>query len=192
MRQGQYERYLEFAGDIASHITMEEVWNKYGVEPIKRGFVKCPFHNEKTASMKIYPDQRGFHCFGCGKSGDVISFVRELFGLSFIQAVVRIDNDFGLALPLDRQLTPREAHEANKRMKILKAEQEREQAQAEAREAAYWKVFDEWKRLDDNKRDYAPKTMDEEWNPLFVEGLQKLAYQEYLLDCAEIERGSGA
>lgn len=192
MQQRQYERYLGFANDIISRLTMEDVWRKYGTEPIKRGFVKCPFREERTASMKIYPGQRGYNCFGCGKNGDVISFVRELFGISFIQAIVRIDNDFGLALPLDKKVTPKEAHEANRRIKELKDEQNRKKTQAEARETAYWSVFDEWMRLDNNKRDYAPKMINEEWHPLFCEALQKLAYQEYLLDCAESERRAGA
>ena len=51
----------------------------------------------------------------------------------------------------------------------------------------YWDIFGEWVRLDRNKTLCAPKTPDEEWHPLFVEALQKLAYQEYLLDCAESE-----
>ena len=65
----------------------------------------------------------------------------------------------------------------------LNAKREKEQAEEE-----YWKIFDEWKRLDDNKRNYAPKTMEEDWHPLFIEALQKITYQEYLLDMADIRR----
>ena len=46
----------------------------------------CPFHNEKTPSFYVYPENR-FHCYGCGKKGDAISFVMELNGLKFPDAV---------------------------------------------------------------------------------------------------------
>ena len=51
---------------------------------------RCPFHSEgkeKTPSFVVYPDGRGFHCFGCGKNGDSIDFIRSKQGLSFTEAV---------------------------------------------------------------------------------------------------------
>lgn len=182
------EQYSEFAREIVSRLSISDVWAKYCTEPIKRGFVKCPFHDEKSGSMKIYPGTKGFYCFGCGKGGDIIKFVQELFKISFTQAIIRLDNDFGLGLPLDRKLTPREIYAANKRAKEIQAEREHWQAKIRAKETVYWAVFDEWIRLDNNRQDYAPKTIDEELHPLFYEALQKLAHQKYLLDCAEIER----
>ena len=57
------------------------------VKPNPAGFVACPFHNEKTPSLKIYPDNR-WHCFGaCGEGGDVIDFICKLRNLNFIEAV---------------------------------------------------------------------------------------------------------
>lgn len=55
------------------------------------GFAKCPFHDEKTGSMKVYKDNR-YHCFGCGADGDVIDLVMKLAGLGFIPAVRHILN----------------------------------------------------------------------------------------------------
>ena len=49
-------------------------------------------------------------------------------------------------------------------------------------------MFDKWKRLEDNKQKFNPKTPDEELHPLFVEALQKLSYQTYLLDFLETRR----
>ena len=68
-----------------------------------------------------------------------------------------------------------------------KKERERQKQEYEAVKNRYWDIFGEWTRLDRNKTLYAPNTPDEEWHPLYVEALQKLAYQEYLLDCAEME-----
>lgn len=54
-------------------------------QPIKRGQILCPFHNEKTPSCKVYSDH--IHCFGCGKTLDTIGYVMETQGLSFIDSV---------------------------------------------------------------------------------------------------------
>jgi len=49
---------------------------------------KCPFHNEKTGSFVIYPEQNSWYCFGaCGIGGDAISFIQKIKGLSFREAV---------------------------------------------------------------------------------------------------------
>ena len=56
-----------------ANITMQMVATMDGLA-LKGTFAKCPFHSEKTASLKVYPGDRGFHCFGCGKSGSVVNY----------------------------------------------------------------------------------------------------------------------
>jgi hypothetical protein len=57
------------------------------VTPNRAGFILCPFIQEKTPSLKIYPDNR-WYCFGaCGEGGDVIDFIRKLRNLNFIEAI---------------------------------------------------------------------------------------------------------
>src|SRR3954454_14893680 len=58
----------------------------------------CPFHAEKTPSFSINPELGGYHCFGCGAGGDVISFVREIEHLTFVEAVERLAAPTGIAL----------------------------------------------------------------------------------------------
>lgn len=169
---------------IKDRLTMLEVLERYGYDPNKKGFMCCPFHNEKTPSMKIF--EKDYHCFGCGEHGDVITFVQKLFNLSFQEALKKIDVDFVLNLYSDK--TFEELRKSHYQTKQLQAKREREKAEREQSNMEYWAAFDEWKRLEDNKQKFAPKTPDEEWHPLFVEALQKLAYQEYLLDMAEIRR----
>ena len=169
---------------IKERLTMREVLFRYGYEPNNRSFMCCPFHNEKTPSMKIF--EKDYHCFGCGEHGDVITFVQKLFNLSFQEALKKIDIDFGLNLYGDK--TFEELRKSHYQLKQLKAKREREKAERKQSNVEYWAVFDEWKRLDDNKRNYAPKTPDKELHPLFVEALQKLSYQTYLLDCLETRR----
>jgi DNA primase len=58
----------------------------------------CPFHNDLTPSVSINPHRQLFHCFGCGKSGDAITFVREFENLSFSDAVQKLASRAGIAV----------------------------------------------------------------------------------------------
>ena len=59
----------------------------------------CPFHNEKTASFSVNEDKGFFHCFGCGKHGDIISFVMESEHVDFRSAITELADMAGLKLP---------------------------------------------------------------------------------------------
>lgn len=74
----------------------------------------CPFHNEKTPSFHVYDN--GFHCFGCGASGDAISFVMQTQGLDFMEAVTALAAEAGIDVPAP---TPRAAEEARARADIF-------------------------------------------------------------------------
>lgn len=99
--------------ETKARLTMQDVAQHYGFTPNRAGFIKCPFHaGDRTASMKIYPGRRGFHCFACNCGGSVIDFAARLFNLSPLGAVRQLDRDFSLGLPIDRQQTPQERAEA--------------------------------------------------------------------------------
>lgn len=58
----------------------------------KKIYICCPFHSEKTPSFVIFPNNKGFHCFGCGKHGqNAIDFVMAL-GFSFSQAIKELED----------------------------------------------------------------------------------------------------
>ncbi|PIE20402.1 MAG: DNA primase, partial [Proteobacteria bacterium] len=59
----------------------------------------CPFHKEKTPSFHVHRDRQFFYCFGCQTGGDVITFVRELNGYSFIEALRNLAERVGMQLP---------------------------------------------------------------------------------------------
>lgn len=67
--------------EIKKTYSMRDILARYGLHPNKAGFVRCPFHKEKTASMKIYQDS--YYCFGCGASGDIFSFAMRMDGCDF-------------------------------------------------------------------------------------------------------------
>jgi DNA primase len=58
----------------------------------------CPFHQEKTGSFSVSPGKQVFYCFGCGKGGDAITFLRELEHLSYVEAIERLASQAGVAL----------------------------------------------------------------------------------------------
>ena len=62
----------------------------------------CPFHGEKTPSFNVVEDKQFYHCFGCGKSGDVFKFIEEYRGVSFMEAVQIIAERSGIQLAVDK------------------------------------------------------------------------------------------
>lgn len=71
----------------------------------------CPFHNEKSPSFNVNAPKQFFHCFGCGKSGDVISFVSELEGKPFVETVRELARRSGVELP-EPSRSPRDEERA--------------------------------------------------------------------------------
>ena len=78
--------------EIKQNNPMPEVARRYGIEINRVGFCRCPFHAEKTASMKIYA--QSFYCFGCGAGGDVIDFVRLYERCDFKTAFRMLGGEF--------------------------------------------------------------------------------------------------
>ena len=68
--------------DIKANLSIETVLNHYGLKPNKTNHCNCPFHEDTTPSLKIYPKTNTYACFGCGKTGDVIQFIQDKEGLT--------------------------------------------------------------------------------------------------------------
>ena len=83
---------------VKNFLDLAVVLDYYGVQINKKIFTLCPFHSEKTPSFKIDVNKNTYHCFGCGEHGTVIDFVMKYFGLTNIDAVRKLNQDFGLSL----------------------------------------------------------------------------------------------
>src|ERR1041385_7409077 len=79
----------------------------------------CPFHGEKTASFSVHATKQFYHCFGCGVSGDVFSFVQKVENITFPEAVRAVAQKLGIALPKVSYSSPAEAKEARLRTVLL-------------------------------------------------------------------------
>jgi len=79
----------------------------------------CPFHNEKTPSFSVHATRQFYHCFGCGVSGDVFSFVQKIENVTFPEAVRAVAQKLGIALPKLSFSSPAEAQEAKLRTVLL-------------------------------------------------------------------------
>ena len=79
---------------IKMAVSVKEAAEYYGLEVNRGNMVCCPFHNDRTPSMKLNEDY--FYCFGCGATGDVIDLVARLFSLSSYDAAKKLAHDFGI------------------------------------------------------------------------------------------------
>lgn len=105
------------AQTIRDTVSMDQILGIYGYQT-KHGFMVCPFHGDRDASLKVYPGTGGWHCFGCGKGGSVIDFVMTQEGCDFRTAVTAIDHALRMGLR-DTREDPYEAEKEKRRQEWL-------------------------------------------------------------------------
>ena len=177
---------MDYASEIKNRISMPEMMLHYGFDVDRAGFCCCPLHGEKTGSFKAYPGNRGFACFGCGSHGSVIDFVIQYFGLTFGDALEKINTDFSLGLPIGQRMTLRQRGQLFEAEQKRKAALEKWKADQDALTKAYDSAFSEWVYLDRNLRKYKPKSEADQFHPLFVEALLKIHGAENAVRIAEM------
>ena len=79
----------------------------------------CPFHAEKTPSFSVHATRQFFHCFGCGESGDVFTFIQKVENITFPEAVRLIAQKLGVPMPKMSFSSPAEARDAHIRLALL-------------------------------------------------------------------------
>ena len=93
----------EFLTELRDRTDIEDLLSSY-VQLKRRGknlVGLCPFHSEKTPSFTVYPENNSFYCFGCGAGGDVVTFVRRMENLDYVEAVRFLAQRAGLRMPED-------------------------------------------------------------------------------------------
>ena len=105
---------------VKENVTARQVAMQYGIKINRSGLACCPFHKDKTPSMKI--DKR-YYCFGCGDTGDAIDFVAKYFGLAPKEAAMKIASDFGLNYDATNRAPPKKMAPKKTPEQILDEEQ---------------------------------------------------------------------
>ncbi len=111
---------------------IQELLSKNDIESVASSYVAfkrrgrnlvglCPFHGEKTASFNLYPETNSFYCFGCGAGGDVITFIKRIENLDYIDAVKFLADRSGVKMP---ELTRENDQVSRLRLRILEANRE--------------------------------------------------------------------
>lgn len=149
---------------IKQSITTRQAAESFGIPVNSHGMAVCPFHDDHNPSMKV---DDNFYCFGCGATGDVITFTSRLFGISPASAARKLAMDFGISLDETSEyptLPKSQAQTDFENWCYLASETLRR----------YNQLLFEWKFL-------APKDPGEDFHFLFVEALQNSARVKHLL-----------
>lgn len=165
-----------------SRLDIKRVAESYGLQFGRNNETLCPFHNEKTPSFYVRTDKQYFHCFGCGKGGDVFKLAGQLLGISKpIDVLKTLNSDFGLGLELDHRQTAAERKKARAKQQEIQHRKDTEKAfddwvlNAFITCTRYAKLLREWGVI------YAPNRENHETlHPLFEESLLNLTRTEYL------------
>ena len=171
------ETSINLFAKIKTAVSVKEAAEHYGLKIGQGNMVCCPFHADRTPSMKLNEDY--FYCFGCGASGDVIDFVARLFHLSNYEAAQKLAYDFGI----NSDKPPAAAALRKPKYPLAKAFQ-KEELHCRRVLCDYLHLLENW------KVQYAPQTPDDTIDDRFVEACQMLDYIEDLVDIltfAELE-----
>lgn len=160
---------------IRQNLDIEEVARRYGLEVNRHHKALCLFHNDHHESMSFKNNR--FKCFACGAGGSAIDLVAKLFDLEPLEAVKKLNADFGLGLDFKGEYRPDTA-------KIQEMERQRQLSRA----------FDDWidkthstyARLAryywQNMQKYRPVNEGDEFHPLYVEAVHRIETVNFYLD----------
>ena len=141
---------------VKAAVTPRMAAERYGLPIQQGGMVCCPFHADRTPSMKLNEDY--FYCFGCGATGDVIDLAARLFDLSKYEAVQKLAADFGIS---------------GEKPSVL-AKLKRGKTQAEAERHCFRVLRDYFGILQDWKEHCAPQSSEDPIDPRHVEACHML------------------
>lgn len=149
---------------VKAAVTPRMAAERYGL-PIQQGsMTRCPFHADRTPSMKL--NEVYFYCFGCGASGDVIDLAAKLFGLSGYEAAKKLAADFGIA----------------EQKPSIHARLQRGKTQAETERESFRVLQDYLRILQDWKENCAPQSPVDAIDPRYAEACHMLERIGNMLD----------
>ena len=155
---------MDLFAQIKMAVSVKEAAEYYGLEVNRGNMVCCPFHNDRTPSMKL--NEYYFYCFGCGAHGDVIALTAQLFNLPPAEAAKKLAADFGIA---------------EQKPSVL-AKLKRGKSQAELESRSFRALGDYLQILQDWKAHCAPQSPEDDIDPRYAEACHMLERIENMLD----------
>lgn len=151
---------------VKAAVPVRQAAQHYGLRVNRSSMACCPFHDDRTPSMKLNEDY--YYCFGCGATGDVVDLTAHLCNLSLHDAAKLLAADFGIAgdsaPPAPEVKRPQIRQFRDDEMLCFRALTD------------YLRLLKSWKVR------YAPKTPEDAWDDRFVEACQMLDHIEYMAD----------
>lgn len=166
---------MNFIREVKDRADIVKVAEYYGIKLDRAYKCRCPFHQERTASLSVSPHKQIWKCFGCGKGGDAISLVAELLNINALEAAKSINYTLGLGLDAEKPIS---YLEINKYKEKRKTEEMFKQWENKTLQLLCDYLHLLWKWQDE----YAPKNPEEEINDLYVEAMQNKDYIDNVID----------
>lgn len=170
------QNYFEIAKEL---VTMEMAVREFlpGTD-IRSGRISCPLHHGHDKNMALYKDH--FYCYVCNQGGDVIKFVAHIRNESAKQALIDINDAFGLGLPVRRSTTTKQRLLFDRENEERRKQQFQKTQTAIAKQIMYREVMKAYCYNERLSRELAPKSPDEEPSREWIIAIQKLNVLEEL------------
>ena len=157
--------------EVKERVTAREVMERAGIVFNRNNMCRCPFHQDKTASMKVKPTDKKYFCFGCGENGDAIDFVAKYYNRSPRETAMQIADEFGIIYDSSVRSPPKPVRREKSPMQILE----------ETKTKTYRVLSDYLHLLKEWERNFRPESM-EKIDERYVEAVQNREKVEFQLD----------
>jgi len=181
------------AQTIKETVSALDVGQAIGLNVDKHGRCSCPFHNGKDRNMKLFPGNRGFSCFVCHETGDVIKLAQQYYSLSFRDAISWFNDTFRLGLDLDGRIDDDKRRQAEMaqilRKNAIEFQQWKEKMQFDLTLTAGRIV----EILEEQRDRNMPTRPDEPWNDAFCTAVRLLPKarkfaDDCMMDCIKEDK----
>lgn len=176
---------------IKNSVSAIDVAHEIGLYVDKHGRCSCPFHNGKDRNMKLFSGNRGYNCFVCHASGDVISFAQQYYKMSFPDCVRWFNDTFHLGMDIDSPMS----QDAVKRAENAQRKRARERELAEWKERMRFDLAltaeDIVRRLEEIRDERRPRTYGD-WDEDFCRAVVLLPdarqfAEDCMMNCIEVK-----